>query len=115
MTDKAKGFYRHANSKEHLACMAIWKEQQLRCSTGKEISTLDNSDQLSRNCLHVSAIIDIIEFLVSNELSLSQADSRLFLSLCLFPEKKQRASPGLQYNSQKNATYTSHDVKNYLI
>lgn len=25
-TDKAKGFYRHANSKEHLAFMAIWKE-----------------------------------------------------------------------------------------
>ncbi len=34
-TDKVKGFYRHANSKEHLAFMAIWKEQQLRCYTRK--------------------------------------------------------------------------------
>lgn len=63
------------------------RERQLQCSTGSEISTLVNSDQLSRNRLYVSAIVDIIV----NELTLrgsidsidnqDKAGSRLFLSL----------------------------------
>ena len=89
--DKAKGFSRHSNSKEHQACMASWKEKEMRCNTGSEISTMVNSDQLARNRLCVSAIVDIIEFLVSNELPLrgdvdsvysrDEAGSGLFLSL----------------------------------
>ncbi|KAI2658679.1 Zinc finger MYM-type protein 1 [Labeo rohita] len=119
-TDKAKGFHRHANSKEHLACMAIWKEQQLRFSTGKEISTL-----LSRNRLYVSAIIDIIEFLVSNELPLrgavdsvedrGQAGSGLFLSLFDYTLRKNKELAQAFSTIPKNATYTSHDVQNDLI
>ena len=50
--------------------MASWKEKEMRCNTGSEISTMVNSDQLARNRLYVSAIVDIIEFLVSNELPL---------------------------------------------
>ncbi len=112
--DKAKGFYRHANSKEHQACMAVWKEQQLQCTTGKEISTLVNSDELSRNRLHVSVIIDIIEFLVSNELPLrggvdfvddrGQAGSGLFLSLFDYTLRKDKELAQAFNTIPKNAT-----------
>lgn len=49
-----------------LTVKSIWHVWLFGKSMGKEISALINSDQLSRNCLYVSAIIDIIEFLVSN-------------------------------------------------
>ena len=61
-----KGFARHAKSKEHLSGVAAWKERELRCSTGSEISTLINSDQLSRNRVYVAGIVDTITFLALN-------------------------------------------------
>ncbi|KAL0146682.1 hypothetical protein M9458_058022 [Cirrhinus mrigala] len=92
---------------------------------GKEISTLVNSDQLSRNRLYVSAIIDIIEFLVSNELPLrgavdsiedrGQAGSGLFLSLFDYTLRKNKELAQAFSTIPKNATYTSHDVQNDLI
>ncbi|KAI4801502.1 hypothetical protein KUCAC02_019397 [Chaenocephalus aceratus] len=47
--ERDKGFHKHANSKERLSCYAMWKEREKRASTGKEISTLVNADQLRKN------------------------------------------------------------------
>ena len=48
------------------SCVAVWKERELRCSTGSEMSTLVNSEQLSHNPVYVNGIVDTITFLVLN-------------------------------------------------
>lgn len=60
--DSSKGFSRHAFAKEHLKCMALWKEKESRSAAGTEVSTHVNSRQLDRNRKYFSAIVDIIEF-----------------------------------------------------
>ncbi|KAF3833304.1 hypothetical protein F7725_026969, partial [Dissostichus mawsoni] len=66
-TDSTKGFSRHASSKEHLKCNALWIEYGARSATGSEVSTLVNEGQLARNRQYLSAIVDIIEFLTVTE------------------------------------------------
>ncbi|KAM8769430.1 uncharacterized protein AB9X84_001697 isoform 1-T1 [Acanthopagrus schlegelii] len=63
-----KGLNKHAASKEHLTCEAMWRDKQRRIHTSKEISTLINTDQLQRNRYYLSAIIDVVEFLAVNQL-----------------------------------------------
>ena len=123
--DKAKGFSRHSNSKEHQACMASWKEKEMQCNTSSEISTMVNSDQLAQNRLYVSAIVDIIEFLVSNEQPLrgdvdsvygrDEACSELFLSLFDYTLRQNQELAKAFSTIPKNATYTSHDIQSYII
>ena len=117
--DKAKGFSRHSNSKEHQACMARWKETEMRCNTGSEISTMVNSDQLAQNRLY-AAIVDIIEFPVSNEpplrgdvdsvYSRDEAGSGLFLSLFDYTLRQNQELAKAFSTIPKNATYTSHYI-----
>ncbi len=123
--DKAKGFSRHSNSKEHQTCMASWKEKEMRCNTDSEISTMVNSDQLTRNRLYVSAIVDIIEFLILNELPLrgdvdsvdsrDEPGSRLFLSLFDYTLRQNQELAKAFSTIPKNAMYTSHDIQNHII
>lgn len=123
--DKSKGFSRHSNSKEHQECVALWKELELRRKTGKEVSTMINSDQLARHRFYVSAIIDVLEFLVSNELPLrgdidsvnsgGEAGSGLFLSLFNYTLRQNQELAKVFCTIPKNATYTSHDIQNHII
>ena len=48
-TCTSKGFDKHASSKEHLMCDAMWRECANRIKSGTKISTLLISDQLARN------------------------------------------------------------------
>lgn len=86
-----KGFNGHDTSKEHLTCYSMWREKISRTEKRKEISTLLNADQIQRNRYYISAIIDVVEFLVSNQLPLRgkievfenmhEGGSGLFMSL----------------------------------
>lgn len=124
-TDKAKGFSRHANSKEHLTCVVAWKEKNLRTSARNKISTLVNSAQLSQNHIYISGIVDIIEFLVSNELALrgsidsidswNESGCGHFLSLFQYTLRQNKDFAQAFSTIPKNATYTSHDVQNEII
>ena len=124
-TDKTKGFARHAKSKEHLSGVAAWKERELRCSTGSEISTLINSDQLSRNRVYVAGIVDTITFLALNELplrgSIDAVDSSnekgcgLFLSLFGYTLRQNEELYRADSTIPRNATYTSLDIQNEII
>lgn len=75
----------------------MWKERERRASTGKEISTLLNAEQLQKNRYYMSSIIDIIGFLGENQLPLpgkldafdNMAEGgRVFLSLLDYTIKK---------------------------
>ncbi len=84
-----------------------------------------NSAQLARNCLYFSAIIDVLEFLVSNELPLmgdidsvdsrGEACSGLFLSLFDYTLRQKQELAKVLRTTPKNTTYTSHDIQNYII
>ena len=105
--------------------MASWKEKEMQCNTGSVISTMVNSHQLAQNRLYVSAIVDIIEFLVSNELPLrgevdsvdgrDEAGSGLFLSLFDYTLRQNQELAKAFSTIPKNATYTSHDIQNHII
>ncbi|KAK0137976.1 Zinc finger MYM-type protein 1 [Merluccius polli] len=111
-----KGFYKHATSKEHLTCMVMWTERDKRSEALKEICKLVNADQLKKNRYYMSAIIDMVEFLGVNQMPLkgnmeafddmADGGSGLFLSLFDYTVKTK---------IQRNATYTSHDMKNKII
>ena len=57
--ENGKGLNKHAASKEHLTCKAMWRDKERRIHTSKEISTLINTDQLQRNRYYLLSIIDI--------------------------------------------------------
>uniref|UniRef100_A0A3B1J476 DUF4371 domain-containing protein n=1 Tax=Astyanax mexicanus TaxID=7994 RepID=A0A3B1J476_ASTMX len=91
----------------------------------REISTLVNANQLARNRLYVSSIIDIIEFLVSNELPLrgtidslesrGEGGSGLFLSLFEYTLRQNSELAQAFSTIPRNSTYTSHDIQNEVI
>ncbi|CAM4556543.1 unnamed protein product [Leuciscus chuanchicus] len=84
-----KGFHKHATSKEHLTCVAAWRERGKRTETDTEISKLINTEQLSRNRYYMSAIIDTL-----------RKDQQLVKVVKTIP---------------RNATYTSHEIQNELL
>lgn len=123
--DSTKGFGKHETSKEHLKCMILWKTKITRRTVGKEISTLVNTEQLGRNRVYVSAIVDIVQFIAVNDLplqgSLDAVDSMgeksggLFLALLEYTLKKDKEFAKEFSTIPRNATYTSHDIQNQVI
>ncbi|XP_041860486.1 uncharacterized protein LOC121652026 [Melanotaenia boesemani] len=123
--ETGKGLNKHAGSKEHLTCEAMWKDKERRIHTSKEISTLINTDQLQHNRYYVSAIIDVVEFLAVNQLpfrgdhdafiGMNKDGCGLFLSLFEFSLRKDAELAKIAKTIPRNATYTSHDIQNDLI
>ncbi|CAM4655053.1 unnamed protein product [Leuciscus chuanchicus] len=120
-----KGFNRHEMSKEHLTCYSMWKEKVSRIDKGKEISTLLYAEQIQRNRYYMSSLIDVVEFLVSNQLPLrgkieafdhmDEGGSGLFMSLLEFSIRKDPQLAEIVKTIPKNATYTSHEIQNELV
>ncbi|ROI52181.1 Zinc finger MYM-type protein 1 [Anabarilius grahami] len=120
-----KGFSRHEMSKEHLTCHSMWKEKVSRIDKGKEISTLLYAEQIQRNRYYMSSLIDVVEFLVSNQLPLrgkieafdhmDEGGSGLFMSLLEFSIRKDPQLAEIVKTIPKNATYTSHEIQNELV
>lgn len=54
--------------------VAKWQERVKRADSGQEISTLVNEGQLARNQYHISAIIDMLQFLAINRLPLKRSE-----------------------------------------
>ncbi|CAM4607110.1 unnamed protein product [Leuciscus chuanchicus] len=105
--------------------MALWKEREKRTESGLEISTLVNINQLARNHYYLSSIVDMVEFLVVNNLplrgstdafdSLTEGGSGLFLSLFEYTLRKDPEIRSVVQTIPRNATYTSHDIQNDVI
>ena len=124
--ETGKGLNKHATSKEHLACQC-GEIRKKRRETGKEISTLLNSDQLARNRYYMSAIIDIVEFLVANQLPLrgdnagfasvleDSGSMGLFSSLFEYSMRKDPELTRITKTIPQNARYTSPQIQNEII
>lgn len=137
-TEQHKGFSKHEQSALHKRSMACWLEKRMRQTANKEISTMINCEQLARNRYYVSSIVDVIHFLVSNELPLRGRfdsapeinanedgsdflttnlthSSGLFLKLFEYTLKKDKVLRDAYMTIPVNATYTSHDIQNVII
>ncbi|KAL0968294.1 hypothetical protein UPYG_G00264930 [Umbra pygmaea] len=122
---KDRGFHKHETSKDHMSCYAMWKEREMRRNTGNEVSTLVNADQLRKNRYYVSSLIDVVGFLVENQLPLrgkidafddmSEGGSGLFLSMLYYTIQKDPELANVVKTIPRNATYTCHDMQNELI
>jgi len=77
-TEAKKGFPRHADSRDNLACCIMWKKEN-RSTNSKEISTLLNSNAIERN-KYISSLIDVIEFLATHQLAFRGRVARHFLA-----------------------------------
>jgi len=132
-----KGLDLHETSKAHCTAVLLWKESLLRHSTGKEISTMVNDEQLARNRYYVQSLFDVVFFLVSNELPLrgereSEALSKLhldniddlstddepcglFIKLFQFTMAKDSKLRNIYDTIPSNASYTSPQVQNEII
>uniref|UniRef100_A0A8C1RPS8 DUF4371 domain-containing protein n=1 Tax=Cyprinus carpio TaxID=7962 RepID=A0A8C1RPS8_CYPCA len=122
---KDRGFHKHETSRDHLSCYAMWKEREMRRNMGNEVSTLVNADQLRKNRYYVSSLIDVVGFLVENQLPLrgkidafddmSEGGSGLFLSMLYYTIQKDPELANVVKTIPRNATYTCHDMQNELI
>jgi hypothetical protein len=126
--EKGKGFQKHESSAGHIHAMERWKEKQLRCEKGEEVCTLINETQLKNNRYYVNEIVDVVKFLVTNELafrgdSFSRDDideddklpCGLFLRLFEYTVKKNPELARIIKTIPKIATYTSPRIQNEII
>lgn len=122
---KDRGFHKHDTSKDHMSCYAMWKEREMCRNMGNKVSTLVNADQLRKNRYYVSSLIDVVGFLVENQLPLrgkidafgdmSEGGSGLFLSMLYYTIQKDPELASVVKTIPRNATYTCHDMQNELI
>ena len=128
--DKDKGFQKHASSSSHLQAFAVWKERQKRSNESCKISTLLNETQIERNRYYIKSVIEIIQFLVINELPLrgsthgsskclqDETDEEpcgLFLKLFQYTLSKDEKLRAITKTVPQNATYTSSQFQNEVI
>jgi hypothetical protein len=120
-TDSEKGFAKHENSTSHKEAMFRWKERNDRERTGELITTKLITEQVERNRYYVRCIVEIIQFLVVNELPLrgdkehDGVPSGLFQHLFQYTLTKDDKLRGLVSLIPKNATYMSPDIQNEVI
>ncbi len=105
--------------------MTLWMDKEHRSQKGLEISTLVSTDQLQQNHYYLSSIVDMIEFLCTNQLplrgdqdafsSLLDGGSGLFLSLFEYTLRKDPELRNVVKTIPHNATYTSHEIQNQVI
>lgn len=98
----------------------MWRDSEKGRETGREISTLLNSEQLTRNRFYMSAVIDMLEFLVVNQLPLGgdnagfvsvlddNSSMRLFLSLLEYTIRKDPELTGTTKTIPQNVAIPVH-------
>lgn len=91
--ESTKGFARHASSKEHLKCSALWKEY------------------CARRAFLVSHQQPLRGTMDSSE-SREEGGSGLFLSMIKYTLRKENVLAQVFSSIPKNATYTSHEIQN---
>ncbi|ROI15536.1 hypothetical protein DPX16_0708 [Anabarilius grahami] len=115
----------HETLKDHMSCYAMWKEREMRHNMGNEVSALVNADQLRKNRYYVSSLIDVVGFLVENQLPLrgkvdafddmSEGGSGLFFFMLYYTIQKDPELANVVKTVPRNATYTCQDMQNELI
>ncbi|GBP92961.1 Zinc finger MYM-type protein 1 [Eumeta japonica] len=69
-TDSKTGFPKHEKSISHIQAMSMWQEKLQRISTSSSVETLINQKVLEKYRYYVKSIMEVIQFLIVNELAL---------------------------------------------
>lgn len=121
--DRTKaGFYKHASSEIHVQAMVMWSERINRVDTNRSVSTLVNDSVLDKHRYYIASIVEIIQFLVVNELPVrgtynivEHVEECLFKNLFEFTLRKDAKLADACKIIPKNATYQSPDIQNEII
>ena len=120
--DHGRGFPKHEKSETHIQAMAMWKEKEIRDNSSTAVSTLVNDSILEKHRYYVKCIIEIIQFLVVNELALrgeyvleEHAETGLFNKLFEYTLKKDKTLAECAATIPKNSTYRSPEIQNEVI
>ena len=88
--EKSKGLLKHADSRDHITALAIWREKELRESSQIEVSTLICADVLEKNRTYIRSIAEIVQFLAVNELDLQLIISQSIENITMFTITSKR-------------------------
>lgn len=120
--EKGKGLVQHDQSQTHTKSMADWIDRQKRDANDKSCSNLVSGTILAYRRKYLNGIIDVIIFLVENELSLrgsydidSHTEDGLFNNLFQYTLKNNVELQKCQQYMPKNALYTSPIIQNEII
>lgn len=121
-TDSKTGFPKHEKSISHIQAMAMWQEKLHRISTTSSVSTLIHQKALEQNRYYVKSIIEVIQFLVVNELALrgnyileEEKEQGLFQNLFEYTCMKDPNLKEALIHIPQNATYRSPEIQNQII
>ncbi|CAH0384780.1 unnamed protein product [Bemisia tabaci] len=123
--DKTKsGFHKHESSSTHIEAVAFMNEQKTRRELNVSVETLVNDSVLEKRRYYVKSIIEVVQFLVVNELALrgnynldEHVEQGLFENLFEFTIRKYEKLAEICNSSviPKNATYKSPEIQNEII
>lgn len=121
-TDSKTGFPKHEKSVSHIQAMAMWQEKLCRISTTSSVETLLHQNALDKNIYYVKSIIEVIQFLVINELALrgnyvleEEKEQGLFQNLFEYTCLKDPNLKEALRQIPQNATYRSPEIQNQII
>lgn len=117
-----RGMCRHEKSSSHLSAVLAWNEKQSRDELNTGIQTLITKSTLEKRQYYVSSIIDVIKFLVENELSFRgnwekemKEESGKFMNLLKLLMKRDEKLKASELSMPDHVKYTSPDIQNELI
>ncbi|XP_031329369.1 zinc finger protein 862-like [Photinus pyralis] len=117
-----RGFSRHEKSETHIRAMALWTERNQRINSCTSVSTLVSSGVLEKHRYYMKSIIEVIQFLVVNELALrgnynleEHTERGLFNKLFEYTLRKDKFLAECQIHIPRNAIYTSPEIQNEII
>ncbi len=119
--DKKKGFCQHESTAAHISAMVMWSEYKKRCELGQSVSTLVNDKQLERNRYYVSSVVQVVQFIISNELAVRGSwdkvccETGLFMNLFNYTLKMDKKLADIYNTIPANAKYTSWKIQNEVI
>ncbi|XP_045460337.1 zinc finger MYM-type protein 1-like [Harmonia axyridis] len=121
-SDTRTGFPKHEKSIPHTQAMAMWQDKLRRISTGSSVETLINHEVLEKNRYYMKSIVEVIQFLVVNELALrgnyvleEKKEQGLFQNLFEYTCMKDPNLKEAFSHIPQNATYHSPEIQNQII
>ncbi|XP_047027517.1 zinc finger MYM-type protein 1-like [Helicoverpa zea] len=121
-TDSKTGFPKHEKSISHIQAMSMWQEKLQRISTSSSVETLINQKVLEKYRYYVKSIMEVIQFLIVNELALrgnyileEEKEQGLFQNLFEYTCMKDPNLNEVLTHIPQNATYRSPEIQNQII
>ncbi|KAL4719457.1 hypothetical protein ACJJTC_000469 [Scirpophaga incertulas] len=121
-TDSKTGFPKHEKSISHIQAMSMWQEKLQRISTSSSVETMIHQKLLEKYRYYVKSIIEVIQFLIVNELALrgnyileEGKEQGLFQNLFEYTCMKDPNLNEILTHIPQNATYRSPEIQNQIV